>query len=59
MGLTIPLMLIVNFTVSNASRELLVSLLGENGADMLRLYLVMSYFKNSIIRFIQFICCVS
>ncbi len=33
-------MLIINFTVSNASRELLVSMLGESGADLLRLYLV-------------------
>lgn len=40
LGLIIPLMLIINFMVSNASRELLVSLLGENGADMLRFYLV-------------------
>ncbi|XP_057366153.1 sarcalumenin-like isoform X1 [Daphnia carinata] len=39
LGLIIPVMLIINFMVSNASRELLVSLLGENGADMLRLYL--------------------
>lgn len=48
LGLTIPLMLIINFTVSNASRELLVSLLGENGSDMLRLYLV-KIFSNFII----------
>ena len=45
LGLTIPLMLIINFTVSNASRELLVSLVGENGTDMLRLYLVMAFFE--------------
>lgn len=42
MGLAIPFMLIINFTVSNASRELLVSLLGDSGADLLRLYLVIS-----------------
>ncbi len=46
LGLTIPFMLIINFAVSNASRELLASLAGENGADMLRLYLVMA-FSNS------------
>ena len=44
LGLTIPVMLIINFTVSNASRELLVSMLGESGADLLRLYLVMLLF---------------
>lgn len=44
LGLTIPLMLIINFAVSNASRELLASLVGDNGADMLRLYLVMVFF---------------
>ena len=44
MGLAIPIMLVINFTVSNASRELLVSLLGESGADLLRLYLVRKCF---------------
>ena len=41
LGLTIPVLLIVNFLASNASRELLVSLLGTGGTDILHLYLVL------------------
>ena len=39
LGLTIPVMLIVNFLASNASRELLLSSLGQSGVDLLHLYL--------------------
>lgn len=39
LGLTIPIMLMVNFLASNASKDLLLSLLGKSGLDLLHLYL--------------------
>ena len=68
LGLTIMVMLtnLINLTVSNAFRdELLVSMLGESGTDLLRLHtsLVMlqfvSYFNKLFITFVLIICLIS
>ena len=57
-------MLTINFTVSNAFRdELLVSMLGESGTDLLRLHLVMLQFvlysNKLFVTFVLIICLIS
>ena len=44
LGFLIPVILVINFLASNASRDLQISLLGKEGTNMLFMYLV----NNSI-----------
>lgn len=40
LGFLMPSMLFINFLTSNLSREILTSMLGQEGTDILHMYLV-------------------
>ena len=57
LGFLLPLILLVNFLASNASRDILVSMLGRDGTHTLYHYLVGESNPNLLITGLSMVCC--